>query len=220
VGPAHHGGAGAFTQGTRSWTLRRTRCAGNSTIAALEAAIAGESITLIRSGHPIGSLEFCSNVLEGTVIGSPAQQGPTASAPDGVTVVATAMRLSDVARRRLSDEFGDDYIVLDIHEAPVTTDVLLTHPVSPQLLGILRQQFPNARVVITEIEDEELGVRYPGPVSRLLEAGASAYLPPRPIAELAANVHAYLTRDSAPMLETDAQGSRALPASPARRIDP
>lgn len=188
--------------------------------AAIEAAIAGDSITLNRAGHPIGSLEFCSNVLEGTVIDGPAQHGSTASAPDGVCVVATAMRLSDVARRRLSDEFGDDYIVLDMHEAPASTDVLLTHPVSPQLLGILRQQFPNARVLITEIEDEELGVRYSGPVSRLLDAGAAAYLPPRPIAELAANVHAYLTQNSAPMLEPGTQGSRAVPASPARQIDP
>ena len=68
------------------------------------------------------------------------------------------MRLSEVARRRLSDEFGADYIVLDLHEAPTTTDVLLTHPVSPQLLGMLRHQFPSARVLITEIEDEELGI--------------------------------------------------------------
>lgn len=180
--------------------------------AAVEAAMAGESITLIRSGHPIGSLEFSSNVLEGTVIESPRQHVPTASAPAGVSVVATAMRLSDAARRRLSDEFGADYIVVDIHEAPASTDVLLTHPVSPQLLGILRQQFPNARVLITEIEDEELGVRYSGPVSRLLDAGASAYLPPRPIAELAANVHAYLTHAGGPVLESGKPASSTLPA--------
>ena len=188
-------------------------------MAAVEVAIAGESITLIRSGHPIGTLEFCSNVLEGTVIESPIQHGATASAPDGVSVVATAMRLSEAARRRLSDEFGDDYIVVDIQDAPASTDVLLTHPVSPQLLGILRQQFPNARVLITEIEDEELGVRYAGPVSRLLDAGAAAYLPPRPIAEVAANVHAYLRKETAPMLEPGTQRSNALRASLAPDIN-
>ena len=96
---------------------------------------------------------------------------------------------------------------------------ILTHPVSPQLLGILRQQFPNARVLITEIEDEELGVRYAGPVSRLLDAGAAAYLPPRPIAEVAANVHFYLQQESAPMLESETPGFKALRASPARDID-
>lgn len=180
--------------------------------AALEDAIAGDGIILYRSGVPIGSLEFRSNVLDGSVIERPPEPGAASSVHDGVTVIATAMQLSDKARRRLSDEFGADYVVLDIHEAPTSTDVLLTHPVSPQLLGILRHQFPHARVVITEIEDEELGVRYSGPVSRLLDAGASAYLPPRPIAELAANVHAYLTQGGGPMLESGSPASKTLPA--------
>lgn len=185
--------------------------------AVIEAAIAGDRIDLTRAGATIGSLEFRSNVLEGNVIEGPVIEGPrepapAASVPDGVTVVATAMKLSDAARRRLSDEFGADYVVVDIHKAPESTDVLLTHPVSPQLLGLLRYQFPHARVVITEIEDEELGVRYSGPVSRLLDAGASAYLPPRPIAQLAANVHAYLTQGEGPVLESGNPTSRALPA--------
>ena len=180
--------------------------------AALEAAMAGDEVTLIRSGCPIGSLEFRSAVLEGAVVEAPAQHGPAASAPEGVTVVATAMRLSAAARRRLSDEFGADYIVVDMHEAPETTDVLLTHPVSTQLLGLLKRQFPQARVVIAEIEDEELGVSYRGPVSRLLDAGASAYLPPRPIAELAANVHTFLTRGQEPMLGSAGSSQKSLPA--------
>jgi hypothetical protein len=184
--------------------------------AALEDAIAGDAIMLYRSGVPIGSLEFRSNVLAGTVIERPAPVSAS-SVPDGVTVIATAMQLSAAARRRLSDEFGADYVVLDIHQAPTSTDVLLTHPVSPQLLGILRHQFPHARVVSTEIEDEELGVHYSGPVSRLLDAGASAYLPPRPIAELAANVHAYLTRSGAPMIES---GNPASGTHPAPQIEP
>ncbi|WP_248580885.1 hypothetical protein [Nocardioides sp. InS609-2] len=186
---------------------------------ALEAAIGGASITLSRSGLPIGTLEFCSNVLEGTVINSPAQHDSTASTPDGVTVIATAMRLSATARRRLSDEFGSDYIVLDFHEAPTSTDVVLTNPVSPQLLGILRQQFPHARVVVTEIEDEELGVRYSGPVGRMLDAGAAAYLPPRPIAELAANVHSYLTEGGTQVLESGDPARPTLPTTPARQSE-
>ena len=179
--------------------------------AAVEEAIAGDGITLHRSGVAIGSPEFRPNVLEGTVVERPPDP-VSASVPDGVTVIATAMPLSDAARRRLSDELGAAYVVLDLHAAPTSTDVLLTHPVSPQLLGILRHQFPRARVVITEIEDEELGVRYSGPVSRLLDAGASAYLPPRPLAELAANVHAYLTQGGEPMLEAGTAAARTLPA--------
>lgn len=185
--------------------------------AAVEDAIAGDSIILTRSGVTIGSLEFGTNILEGTVIERPREPVSAASVPDGVTVIATAMKLSGAARRRLSDEFGGAYIVLDIHAAPTSTDVLLTHPVSPQLLGILRQQFPKARVVITEIEDEELGVRYSGPVSRLFDAGASAYQPPRPIAELAANVHAYLMQGGGPIIESGNPASRMLPAP---RIEP
>lgn len=185
--------------------------------AAIEASVTGERILLVRAGHVIGSLEFRSSVLEGDVVErsgpAPSPPSPPSAPPqDGVTVVATAMRLSDAARRRLSDELGSDYVVLDLAEAPSSADVLLTHPVSPQLLGILGHQFPAARVVITEIEDEELGVRYAGPVSRLLDAGASAYLPPRPIAELAANVHAYLSQSSAPMLAAADVTPRTLPA--------
>ena len=103
--------------------------------AALEDAIEGEGIILRRSGVPIGSLEFRPNVLEGTVIERPAEPPSAASFPDGVTVIATAMRLSDAARRRLSDEFGADYIVLDLDEAPTSTDVLLTHPVARSCSG-------------------------------------------------------------------------------------
>jgi len=187
--------------------------------AALEAAVAGDGVTLTRSGVRIGSLEFRPIVLEGTVIDGPAKPVSPAPVAGGVTVVATAMPLLDTARRRLSDELGGDYIVLDVTEAPASADVLLTHPISLQLLGHLRQQFPLARVVVTEIDDEELGVRYPGPVSRLLDAGVSAYLPPRPIAELAANVHAYLTQGGEPMLESADRPPQAHPAAQPRQID-
>ena len=178
--------------------------------AALEAAIAGNDVTLALSGRAIGSQEFCAVALKGAVIVVPSQPSAPTSIPDGITVVATTMTLSDTARRRLSDEFGGGYIVMDFTKAPTSTDVLLTPPISPQLLGHLRHQFPNARVVITEIEDEELGVHYSGTVSRLLDADASAYLPPRPIAELAANVHAYLTQSEQPTLESARRTHQSL----------
>jgi len=129
------------------------------------------------------------------------------------------MRLSRTARRRLSDELGQDYIVVDIHEAPETTDVLLTNPVSPQLLGLLKHQFPSARLIITEIEDEELGVSYAGPVSRMLDAGAVAYLPPRPIGQLAATVHTFLTQGGAPMLESPGSAADRTLAAPVRQVE-
>lgn len=168
--------------------------------AALTAAMDGAEITLVSRDHELGHLLFRPSVLEGVIL--PEQRNASAvETPEGVTVVATAMKLSDAARRRLSDEFGSEYIVLDLHDAPPTTDVLLLHPVSPQLLGRLQGDFPQARVIITEIEDDELDISYPGPVSRLLDAGASAYLPPRPVSEVATAVHAYLTQQHAVALE-------------------
>lgn len=149
----------------------------------------------VRSAH-FSSARPCSK-------GPSSTSRPSArpSTPDGVTVVATVMTLSEAARRRPADGFGDGCIVMDFIEAPTSTDVLLTHPVSPQLLGHLRRQFPDARVVITEIEDEELGVHCAGAVGRLLDAGVSACLPPRPIAVVEASVHAHLTRRGQPALE-------------------
>ena len=193
--------------------------------AAVEAMIAGCEVRLRHEGRDVGVLAFRKSVLEGTVVSGPAaaaESDPPEAVPDGVTVVATATKLSDAARRRLSDELGSDYIVLDLLKAPPTADVVLTHPVSPQLLGALRAGFPNARVIVTEIDDEELGVSAPGPVSRLLDAGASAYLPPRPLREVAASMHAYLTGSGAPQLTAAARATTptaALPAPPRDQTD-
>ncbi|WP_374968195.1 hypothetical protein [Terrabacter sp. BE26] len=186
---------------------------------AVEAMVAGREVTLRHEGRELGILAFRPAVLEGAVVAGPpapaAEPVPVEGVRDGVTVVATATKLSDAARSRLSDELGPDYIVLDLLKAPTTADVVLTHPVSPQLLGSLRAGFPNARVIVTEIDDEELGVSQPGPVGRLLDAGAAAYLPPRPLREVASSVHAYLTGSAAPQLTAGpaAAPTASLPSS-------
>lgn len=110
--------------------------------------------------------------------GSTGSTGSTGADPadDSVMVVATTMKLSDSARTKLSNELGADYIVLDMHSAPSTADVLLVPPISPQLLSNLRQMFPAARVVVAELEDPELGINYRGPVRRLIDSGAELYL--------------------------------------------
>lgn len=195
--------------------------------AAVEAMVDGQEVVLRRDGREIGVLVHRPSVLEGTVIGGPsdasghgadgaddADDVDVPPVPEGVTVVATATKLSKAARQRLSDELGDGYVVLDLLRAPTSADVVLTHPVSPQLLGSLRGMFPQARIIVTEIEDDELGVSAPGPVSRLLDAGASAYLPPRPLREVAANVHAHLTGSGAPQLTAGgARGAGDLPVA-------
>ncbi|MGW4400038.1 hypothetical protein ACWEHA_32520 [Amycolatopsis nivea] len=125
----------------------------------------GENLVLTRDGTPIA-----------TVSGLGIRPEPPRTDYDDVTVVATAMKLSASARMSLSAELGSDYLVLDLHSAPATADVLLVPPVSPQLIGGLRAQFPKARVVLAEVDDPELGVSYHGPVRRLLDAGAETYL--------------------------------------------
>ncbi|WP_323095243.1 hypothetical protein [Intrasporangium sp. YIM S08009] len=177
----------------------------------LEAMLLGEEATLVRGHRELGVLSFRSTVLEGTLLSDPQiTSWRPRPVPEGVTVVATAMRLSPAARQRLSDDFGADYVVLDFHEAPDTTDVLLIHPVSPQLLGRLRSRFPQARVVVAEIDDEELGVSCTGPVSRLLDAGASAYLPPRPVGAVAAMVQDVLRGDDVIQLTAADRTARTI----------
>lgn len=112
---------------------------------------------------------------------------------DDVTVVATAMKLSASARRALSGSLGEGYIVLDMHAAPATADVVLVPPSSPQLIGGLRSMFPDARIVIAEVEDDVLGVSYRGPVHRMLDAGAEVYLPPVTIPRLAGQLDRVVT---------------------------
>ncbi|TNM70270.1 hypothetical protein FHN55_00885 [Streptomyces sp. NP160] len=172
--------------------------------AAVEAALAGAEVPVHRSGRALGVLTVRPAVLEGEVLEAPRLPPPQVEVPEGVLVVATAMRLSREARRRLAGSFGPGYLVLDLHEAPASTDVLLVNPVSVQLLEVLQARFPRARVVVTEIEDHELGVDYAGPVGRVLRAGASAYLPPRPVTAVADGVRAHLEGTTAPALEAAA----------------
>eukprot|EP01032_Pedospumella_encystans_P034852 gene34852-39408_t len=63
------------------------------------------------------------------------------------------MPLSDTARADLSAQLGPGYVVVDIKKAPPTTNIGLTTVVSGQLIGILRAQFPQARILLAEIHD-------------------------------------------------------------------
>ncbi|MGC5012909.1 hypothetical protein ACLQ2R_19275 [Streptosporangium sp. DT93] len=166
-------------------------------LALVDALEPGEELLVTRDGASIAAISGTLPVLHGTVVdpGTPEETGEQAPIDhDGVTVVATAMKLSASARRALSSRLGPDYVVLDMHAAPTTADVLLTPPVSPQLIAGLKSMFPKARVIVTEIEDDELGVDYHGPVRRLLDAGAEAYLPPATIPRLARQLDHTLTR--------------------------
>ncbi|MFI8434699.1 hypothetical protein ACIGJO_13270 [Streptomyces sp. NPDC079020] len=172
-------------------------------MARIDALAPGEDLVITRGGEPVARISGVPGaVVIGTVVDpvtpSAADEEPS-PAGKGVTVVVTAMKLSDSARASLSERLGADYLVLDIHAAPVSADVLLVPPVSPQLIGSLRSAFPGARVVVAEIEDDELGVSYQGPVRRLLDAGAEAYLPPATVPHLAQLLDRTLTRRNRPL---------------------
>ncbi|GAA1238812.1 hypothetical protein GCM10009657_13130 [Oryzihumus leptocrescens] len=169
--------------------------------AVVESLIDDGEVDITRSGEPVGTLAFTSTVLHGAVL-PPDPPGRTGqgSPREGVVVVATTMLMSDAARRRLSDAFGPDYLVLDFLDAPSTADIVLTQPVSPQLTHRWTLMFPQAQVIITEILDPEFGLDVSGPVGRLLDAGAHVYLPPRPVEQVAENVLGYLAAQARPEL--------------------
>ncbi|WP_052596769.1 type II toxin-antitoxin system Phd/YefM family antitoxin [Luteipulveratus mongoliensis] len=153
----------------------------------------GDDLVITRAGEPIATITPYDSVLEGTVMlpDAPADVPPS-TAYDGVTVVATAMKLSAEARSRLSAEMGGEVAVIDMMDVVpgIEVNVLLIPAASAHAVGILRRQFPVARIVVTEIEDEELNVSYAGPVRRLLEAGADSYLASSTISHLATQLEA------------------------------
>ncbi|MEV4251267.1 hypothetical protein AB0J63_48755 [Streptosporangium canum] len=165
-------------------------------VALIDALEPGENLVLTRDGASIATISSTIDVVQGAVVDRDTPEEANDQPPidyDNVTVVATAMKLSKAARMSLSTQLGADYIVLDMHAAPATADVLLAPPGSPQLIASLRSMFPKARVIITEIEDHELGVNYQGPVRRLLNAGADAYLPATSVPRLARQLDYTLT---------------------------
>ncbi|MCG3751825.1 hypothetical protein FKO37_15145 [Amycolatopsis sp. Poz14] len=166
----------------------------------IESLRPGENLVLTRDGNPVATVSSASVRPE-----------PPRTEYDDVTVVATAMKLSASARMSLSAELGSDYLVLDLHSAPATADVLLVPPVSPQLIGGLRAQFPKARVVLAEVDDPELGVSYHGPVRRLLDAGAETYLTSANVPHLARQLDHAVTRRQ----QLDGGSAAPLEISPA-----
>lgn len=142
----------------------------------LDALPPGEVLVVRRGRDRVTTITAVGDPVEGIVIGGRADDGPPPAGRRDVTVVATAMKLSKRARGALSVELGSGYIVLDMYAAPRTAEVLLVPPISVHLLARLRSMFPAARLFVVELEDPELGVSYGGPVRRLLDSGADAYL--------------------------------------------
>jgi hypothetical protein len=151
-------------------------------------------VLLRRDGQTIGTLTYSCAVLEGTIVAAPATNQATKPSDmrEGTKVLATTMRLSPPARDLLRQSFGPDWVILDFHDAPDTADVVLTCAHSPQLTHRWTLLFPHARIIVTEILDPQFGLDISGPVGRLLDAGAHAYLPPRPLELVAEGVQMHL----------------------------
>ena len=179
---------------------------GSDVQAWVESVATSGPVLLRRDGRTIGTLTYSRAVLEGTIVPTsvsdpvrdPASDpvSDSATRPDelreGTKVLATTMRLSPPARELLRRTFGPDWVVLDFHDAPDTADVVLTSAHSPQLTRRWTLLFPRAQIIVTEILDPVFGLDISGPVGRLLDAGAHAYLPPRPLELVAENVQTYL----------------------------
>lgn len=145
----------------------------------------------------------------------------------GAIVVATTMPLSDEARADLSALLGPDYVVVDIKRAPPTTNIVLTTVVSGQLIGSLRGLFPHARILLTELHDVARGIRYAGPVTRVLDTGPDGYFVSHDLEALSPIVQqeAQLqltggTRQSAPMLGGTSMSEPRPAPGPAPRPAP
>lgn len=100
---------------------------------------------------------------------------PPARDPGSTVLVVTAMRLSKAARAELSEMLGPGYTVVDMRSAPSTANIVLAPVSSGTALGILRGEFPQARILFTELQDDERGINLTGPLSRIVAQAPDGY---------------------------------------------
>lgn len=93
----------------------------------------------------------------------------------GETVVVITMPLSKQARAELSEMLGPGYAVVDMRSAPSSANIVLTTVVSSHALSILRGTFPRARILFTELHDDERGIGFAGPLSRIVAQAPDGY---------------------------------------------
>ncbi|HWL44090.1 MAG TPA: hypothetical protein VNQ73_14205 [Ilumatobacter sp.] len=112
-------------------------------------------------------------------------------------VVVAAIPLKRAARERLSELL--DATVTDVRQPVERPDVVLTPACSPQLIGLLKDRFDGAPVIVVELSDDEFDIDLTGPVTRLLDSGADAYVTADSLDELASKLAA--ARDTPPQPE-------------------
>ena len=89
------------------------------------------------------------------------------------------------AVERLVESVGGSVELVDVRDSDGSAQLVIAPSVSRQLIGKLARAFPNATVLLVELEDSDLGVDFGGPVRRALDAGADGYVVARSIGELA-----------------------------------
>lgn len=104
---------------------------------------------------------------------------------DRLTVV-TALPLKRAARDRLAELLNAR--VVDIRDLVEDVDLVLTPAGSPQLIGMLRQRYGAARIIVVELDDWDFDISLPGPVKRILGGGADAYVLADNLEELAQKI--------------------------------
>lgn len=128
--------------------------------------------------------------------------------PQRLTIV-TAIPLERAARERLADLL--DARVVDIREPVNRVDLVLTPACSPQLIGVLKQTFEGARVIVVELDDWEFDVSLPGPVKRLVRSGVDAYVLADSMEELARKIAQRPNDDE--RCEIESVAARELPST-------
>ena len=102
--------------------------------------------------------------------------------------VVVTFPLPVAAQRRLAEALGTGFELIDVKQSSGNEDVVLLPSTSRQLVGKLRATFPDAAVLVVEVEDVALGVGLGGQVLRTLDAGADGYFVARSVDELASIV--------------------------------
>ncbi|TCC30875.1 hypothetical protein [Kribbella speibonae] len=100
---------------------------------------------------------------------------PPEQGSGSTVLVVTAMRLSKTARAELSELLGPGYTVVDLRSAPSTANIVLAPVSSPMAVAILRGEFPQARILFTELQDDERGISLAGPLSRIVAQAPDGY---------------------------------------------
>lgn len=127
----------------------------------------------VRNGRRFDGYGESMSELGGPGADEPVVEGGTRDR--GPIIVVTAISLNRAAREALAERLGPGHIVRDIKEAGNTADIVLVPSVSSTLVGSLRAMFPDAKVLVTELMDDEFGIDFAGPVTRTVSSGVDGY---------------------------------------------